>query len=129
MSVPASVAEWVRLAEDDFGGALVLARQRRFPALACYHAQQAAEKYLKAVLTAVNQPVPHTHDLMRLYQLYAQAADPYILQRGDLLALTLYATGVRYPGFVMMPSLADARQAILMAGRIRRASRGRLSLP
>jgi HEPN domain-containing protein len=114
MSVPPSVAEWIRLADDDLGAAIVLARQRRFPALVCFHAQQAAEKYVKAVLTMVSQPVPHTHDLMRLYQIYPPAAGPYALQQGDLLALTPYAVGVRYPGFVMTPSLSDARQAILM---------------
>ena len=53
MSVPADVLEWVGIANDDFGLAMLLVRQRRYPALACFHAQQAAEKYIKAVLTAI----------------------------------------------------------------------------
>jgi HEPN domain-containing protein len=128
MSVPPNILEWVRLADDDLGAATLLARSGRYPALACYHAQQAAEKYLKAVLTFVNQPVPRTHDLVRLYQLYPQALAPYLLRVGDLLALTAYGTDVRYPGFPAPPTLAEARQAVRFAGRVRRVSRYRLGL-
>lgn len=128
MSVPADVLEWVGIANDDFGLAMLLVRQRRYPALACFHAQQAAEKYIKAVLTAIGQPFPLSHDLVRVYTLYPAATGPYALQMRDLLALTPYATGARYPGFVAMPTLAEARQAVLMAGRVRRISLRRLGI-
>lgn len=34
---------------------------------ACFHTQQAAEKYLKALLALAAQPIPRTHDLVVLY--------------------------------------------------------------
>ena len=43
--------EWVRKAEDDWDGARNLAaRTPPLIDLACFHCQQAAEKYLKALL-------------------------------------------------------------------------------
>jgi len=128
MSVPPNVLEWLRVADDDLGAAMLLARGGRFPSQACFHAQQAAEKCVKAVLTAVNQPFPRSHVLVLLYQLYPATAGPYALDQGDLLVLTPYADQVRYPGFTDVPTLADARRAILMACRIRRASRRRLGV-
>ena len=35
----------------------------------CFHCQQAAEKYLKALLQDLREPIPHTHDLVRLLNL------------------------------------------------------------
>src|SRR5204862_953151 len=46
---------------------------------AAYHAQQAAEKALKAFLAAHNQPFPLTHNLTVLLPL-CQAMDPAFLQ-------------------------------------------------
>ena len=44
-------AEWVGNAEDDLGVARELAKGRiGYPDQVCFHAQQAAEKYLKGLL-------------------------------------------------------------------------------
>ncbi len=39
------------------------------PSMACYHAQQCAEKYLKGYLTARSVPFRFVHDLIYLTQL------------------------------------------------------------
>jgi len=74
MSVPRDVLGWVARAEEDF----LLARSclRRVTPLtvgACFHAQQCAEKYLKALLLARRQPFPRTHDLGALDALWTAA--------------------------------------------------------
>jgi HEPN domain-containing protein len=64
MSDNASPRDWVVKAEEDFILARVSARKK--PPLAygiCFHAQQCAEKYLKAILVAKQQTFPKTHDL------------------------------------------------------------------
>lgn len=57
-------AEWVRKAESDYRAAEILARNRPPENdLICFCCQQAAEKYLKALLTALRLPVPRVHNL------------------------------------------------------------------
>ena len=56
--------EWVGKGEHDYLAAGELHGSRiRLPDQVCFHCQQAAEKYLKALLEELNQPVPKTHDL------------------------------------------------------------------
>jgi len=56
--------EWVAKAEEDFSVAQREYRARKNPAYnaACFHAQQCAEKYLKARLNEASVPVHKTHD-------------------------------------------------------------------
>ena len=66
---PGSAAAWLRRARSD----LQLARVARpdevlFEEL-CFHAQQAAEKALKAVLIARGIPVPRSHNIRTLLDL------------------------------------------------------------
>lgn len=59
-----ATAQWVRKAEADFAAVEQLAGAR--PPVhdpLCFHCQQTAEKYLKALLTEVGVAFPKTHDL------------------------------------------------------------------
>lgn len=60
--------EWVEKAEGDFITATREYRARKAPNFdaACFHAQQMAEKYLKAVLQEYAYPIPRTHSLADL---------------------------------------------------------------
>lgn len=67
MSDPTDPQPWVTRAEGDF----LLTRsalRRKSPLLygATFHAQQCAEKYLKALLVLRRQAFPRTHDLVAL---------------------------------------------------------------
>jgi HEPN domain-containing protein len=94
------------------------------------HCQQAAEKYLKALLQEFGLVVPRIHELLLLLQRLiahdgALAARFASLKRG-LDKLTPYAVEFRYPGFH-----ADARKAkaaIHLADRVRLEIRKRLGL-
>ncbi len=46
---------------------------------ACFHCQQAAEKYLKAVLAMAGQPIPRMHDLEDVYDLCLAVAPALVL--------------------------------------------------
>ncbi len=92
-------AMWVRKAEEDIGGARDLSAQRP-PGrnLVCFHCQQAAEKYLKALLQEFGVAPPKTHnlrDLLKLLLLHDGTLKP--LERGAK-SLTQYAVHYRYPG-------------------------------
>ncbi len=63
-------AEWVMKAEVDFEAARELAgAKRRLHDGVCFHCQQCAEKYLKALLEEQGLAVPKTHNLVSLLPL------------------------------------------------------------
>ena len=65
---------WVERAEEDYAVAQSsLRRKRPFTYSACFHAQQCAEKYLKAMLVAGEHGFPKTHDLLLLNELCSKA--------------------------------------------------------
>jgi len=63
---------------------------------ACFHAQQAAEKYLKAFLTHHDRDFPYTHNLTRLAELCATVDDSFRSLMPQLASLTPYAVQLRY---------------------------------
>ncbi len=90
--------DWFRKAEQD----LEMARRAMLPGnpipeMACYHAQQCAEKYLKGFLVSRSHSFNLVHDLFYLTQECAQY-NPAFSQL-ELAAETLgrYGAGVRYP--------------------------------
>jgi len=92
----------------------------------CYHCQQAAEKYLKALLQEVGEPIPRTHDLPKLLDLITpNQPDLRGLRRG-LRFLKNFAVDVRYPGF--STTARQSGSALRWASRIRSRVRTILGL-
>lgn len=122
-------AEWVVKAEGDY----VTARRERFARrapnydAACFHAQQMAEKYMKAFLQEHNLPVPRSHDLVELLSICQPVEPTFALIEPDLKGLNGYAISVRYPG--QTSGKDEAEQAIRQAVVVRRFMRERLGLP
>jgi HEPN domain-containing protein len=114
-------------AENDYRAAQTLASDAEpFPDQVCFFCQQSAEKYLKALLQEVGQPVPRTHLLLTLRTLllpHHAALGP--LRRG-LDFLTRFAVGPRYPSFTATKRQAAA--ALRWAGRVREVCRRILGL-
>ena len=121
-------AQWVTKAEEDIDSARALAGQtppRRNAA--CFHCQQAAEKYLKALLQEFGAIVPRTHNLKQLVDLVLPF-DPTLLSlRRSAASLTKYAVEYRYPGMSATKRLMQS--ALRIAEHIRREGRVRLGLP
>jgi HEPN domain-containing protein len=61
-----------------------------------FHAQQAVEKCLKAVLTSREIPYPRTHDIAGLLKLLAKNGLAEVPQAAQLPALTPFAAEFRY---------------------------------
>ena len=117
------VREWLAKAENDLLTAThTLKLGRRCPTDAvCFHAQQCAEKYLKAFLVYRGLDFPKTHDLEALAARLRNGRNLGV-SPDDLAALKRYATVTRYPGAEEIP-LSEARRAVAASKRLRKAIR------
>ena len=92
-----SPADWIRRAKGD----LALARLPITGDLVledlCFHAQQAAEKSIKAILTAKRVLFPKTHNLYSLFDLLPEGTK-LPAENARVARLTEYAVATRYPG-------------------------------
>jgi HEPN domain-containing protein len=84
----------------------------------CFHAQQAAEKLLKALLVARGEIVPRTHDLSALLGLCSAAGYNVESLRSDCERLQPYAVLTRYPGSPFEPDEPEGRLASAAARRV-----------
>jgi len=92
--------EWIAKAEADFA-----TMQRECKALEnpnydgiCFHAQQCAEKYLKARLCEADISFSKIHDLVALLEQSLAVEPLWESFRGDLAYLSDFAVSFRYPG-------------------------------
>ncbi len=84
----------------------------------CFHAQQVAEKLLKAILAAHGEIVPRTHDLLALTgQCAVLGIDVTSLQE-DCQKLQPYAVLTRYPSWPFEPDEDEGRLAADAAHRL-----------
>jgi HEPN domain-containing protein len=118
---------WIAYAEEDLSAAKVLLKGKKpFLSAACFHAQQCAEKYLKALLIFKDFDFPKSHDLVVLDSLCSQNGIFTEFDRGKLAGLTKHAVQTRYPG--SQPTMDEAREAIDTAFEVRKFARKFLGL-
>jgi HEPN domain-containing protein len=92
----------------------------------CFHCQQSAEKYLKALMDELTLPTPKTHDLALLLRtLLPHHGGLRSVSRG-MAFLNGYAVDVRYPGRDANKRQAEA--ALRWEDRVRTAARALLGL-
>ena len=120
--------EWIAKAEGDWNSALRELRARKSPNYdsACFHAQQCAEKYLKARLQEAEIPFGKTHNLTALLRLVLPVEPSWDDLRNALQVLTEFAVEVRYPGTTADKSMA--REAVAHCKQVRERVRKRLRL-
>src|SRR5262249_34552050 len=110
--------EWVAKAEDDWLAATELhAGPNRLRDQVCFHCQQSAEKYLKALLEELNQPIVKTHDLEQLANQLLSFHPSLRSRKRGLIFLSDFAVDARYPG--SRATKREAVAALRWAGRVR----------
>jgi len=121
------VREWLRKAQADrIAAKRAFQDSRRIPdqaEIACFHAQQCAEKYLKAVLAMAGKLPPKIHDLIALAGQIKRAGFNLTRLEDSLRHLNGYAVEIRYPGY--RATRAEARlvlrkmeEVAVMCGKI-----------
>jgi HEPN domain-containing protein len=114
------VKEWVDYAEGDIEFAKVglkLKTQQSYRIVA-YHAQQSAEKFLKAYLVFKKVNFPYTHDISELLNLCEKTAN-WANELQDAKILSSYASTLRYPGVGLKATKEEAIRAIEIAEHVR----------
>ncbi len=118
--VLAKVREWIEVADEDLRVArhtLSLVEDCPYRMVA-YHAQQCAEKYLKAYLVLRGADFPYTHNIARLRELCTSLAEwPADLRDAD--ELSPFSISTRYPGESLIVTEAEALKAIAIADHVR----------
>lgn len=120
---------WVDKAKADLATANRELRARKSPNYdaACYHAQQCAEKYMKAVLIEEGRTFKYKHDLAHLLKILVEVNHWWEFLHLAAQFLTDNGVRFRYPG-----SNADkqmARDAVKAADLIRERMREHLRMP
>lgn len=123
----AEAQEWLNRAERDLRtSALLLRGPEVLPDESVFHAQQAAEKALKAYLASRDEPFAKTHDLPRLVK-QCQTLDEEFAQLADAASvLNPYVSQFRYPGGPLEPEISVAETALELAAGILQFVRARL---
>ena len=110
------VNAWIAKAGDDLRGAEIdLAAQPPLLSDVVFHSQQAAEKAMKAFLTANDSPFRKTHDLEPLAAACIAFAPSLRAVLESASNLTPYAWQFRYPGEATEPTLDEAIDAFARA--------------
>jgi HEPN domain-containing protein len=114
-----TVREWVAKAEADYATAAREFRATESPNYdaVCFHAEQCAEKLMKALLIHLGVTPPRTHDLVVLDRLLAPACRGWSWPLAELRLLTRAAVDFRYPG--ESADMDEAAKALEVASRMR----------
>ena len=112
--------KWIDKAEHDIIAAkhTVSLAEAGLTDIICFHCQQCAEKYLKALLVLNEVHFPKTHDLRTLLEL-AQRHCRLELKLSDVVPLNRYTIEGRYPGDWEPISKEEALNAIKLASSVR----------
>jgi HEPN domain-containing protein len=115
------VRDWLRKAEGDLNAAeLLLTVDQEDYFAAAFHAQQAAEKFLKALLVRHQVPFPKTHDIEHLLRLVSPAEPSLAQELPSAHILTPFGVEFRYPG-EQTAKLEAAQEALEEANRVKEA--------
>ena len=92
------IIEWLVFADEDYATAKDLLKNDNVYARSiCFHCQQAAEKYLKALIIKNDLPIIKTHNLAVLVGQIKEVDKSVVEIETLAVALSEYAVTVRYP--------------------------------
>ena len=122
------IREWIAKAEGDYATASREFRVQDGPNYdaVCFHAQQCAEKYLKALLIEKGVTPPKIHDLVDLSRRLQPVCDAWDWNIQELQLLSRSAVLARYPG--ESAGYEEAEAAFEICRRVRKRLRELLGL-
>ncbi len=94
--------DWIKAAEDDLAAINAMINDSDLTNIVAFHAQQAVEKVLKAVIENNDEVIPRKHDLLLLYS----KVSPLVTIEDETILDTLNQlyTEARYPSeFGLLP--------------------------
>lgn len=116
----ALIRQWLAKADEDFELLGYLDEERnRFPTAVVFHAQQAAEKYVKALLVRHGVEFPKTHDISELLRLLAPLDPATASDLAEADWLTPFGAAIRYPGDYPHIRPGDEQRAVELAQQVR----------
>lgn len=114
---PDDAKEWLNRARSDL--ALAKARgQDIYLEDLCFHAQQAAEKAVKALLIMQGVEFPYVHDIAQLLTLLEEAGHQIPGPLREAERLTRFAVSTRYPGIAPPVDEEEYQQALTIAEEV-----------
>lgn len=113
--LPGSAEDWLSRAEGDLALARAPLPEGAFYEDLCFHAQQAAEKALKAVYQHLGKRFRYTHDLDELVAGLQNEGVTVPTEVADAAILTSYAWEARYPGLSEPVSVEEYHEALRQA--------------
>ena len=112
------VKAWLKKAENDLSAAENSIEAKLYD-IASFHAQQCAEKYLKAFLTYHEVEFEKTHAIEDLLLLASQMDADFSEMIEEGKKLTPYAVEVRYPLLIQEPSEEETKELLRIAIKIK----------
>lgn len=112
------VRQWIRKAGSDLTAVRLAVDAGTALDTACFHAQQAAEKFLKAYLIFAEIEFPYTHSLSKLLELCESKDRAFHSLASQVEPLTPYAAELRYDD-EFWPSQETAMEAQAAADAVR----------
>ena len=113
--VPGSAEDWLTRAEGDLALTRAPLPEGAFYEDLCFHAQQGAEKALKAVYQYFGKRFRYTHDLDELITGLQNEGITVPPEVADASLLTSYAWEARYPGLSEPVTEEEYREAMRQA--------------
>ena len=124
-----TIQRWLIKAENDLLMArAALSLENPVTDAACFHAQQCAEKCLKAYLVYKNQHIVKTHDLARIVELCARFDPDFSVIYDAAEELSDYAVETRYPDEWREISIEEAIEAVQQAVKIKMFTKEKIKL-
>ena len=108
------IQKWLTIAEHDLlNTTTVIEHQPLILDTACFHCQQAAEKFLKAFLIFKGQDIAKTHNIKFLLEESAKIDSDF--SEIDIKNLNDFAIDIRYPDDYLMPDLDETKEYLQIA--------------
>lgn len=111
---PGSAGDWLRHAKSDLDLAGIDKPQDVLWESLCFHAQQAAEKALKALLVHNGIEIPRTHNIRILIEMIPREIRiPDLVEAAAML--TDYSVTSRYPGDYQPVTITEYEESLKLA--------------